>query len=132
MSIKEIIEKHFGQIIFYPFCGDDFNFISNYSSHNVRSGNVLYIYCTILSEAEYDLIDENKKHGSPTTVYNIENKLGLSGIEVFHKPKKLDETNCGKMHATLYNLDELGNNKLIFVFGEVYTFVDYLKSLKII
>lgn len=137
MTIKEVIDQHTGQIIFYPFCGNDFDFILQFASHPISECNVLYIYCTVSSDLDYDIlkVDRTKLIGSPMFVNNLNEEI----ISLFHVSKdsifKLDDTNNSKIDVSFCEfelevdaLDSIRNQKLMFVFGEVFDFANYLHS----
>lgn len=126
MKTHELIKNHEGIIFFYPFSGTDFKIITEL--RNLATGfnkKALFVYCSFGgSQDEYEnftIENRDKARGLHTDANNIENKLGLKGIEV-SSFQKLTDVN---FDASYYTFDDV---ELVFVSGEAFHFIDRLQT----
>ena len=86
---------------------------------------MLFIYCSFGgSQEEYEnfaIENRDKVRGLHTDANNIENKLGLKGIEVSSFQKLIDVN----FDASYYAFDDA---ELVFVSGEAFHFIDSLQT----
>jgi hypothetical protein len=132
MNLQEIINRHEGDIFFYPFSGSHFEIIKNIN-HSIIGENkifednntrALFIYCSFGgSEAEYDQwsIGNPKACGLHDGVNFIENKLGLQKFKIINSSKLTDDN----VDGTFYEFAD--KTKIIFIKGEVFSFVEKLQ-----
>ena len=126
MKTHELIKNHEGIIFFYPFSGTDFKIIAELRNlATVFDKKVLFIYCSFGgSQEEYEnfaIENRDKVRGLHTDANNIENKLGLKGIEVSSFQKLIDVN----FDASYYAFDDA---ELVFVSGEAFHFIDSLQT----
>jgi hypothetical protein len=125
MKTHELIKNHKGLIFFYPFSGTDFKIITELKNlATVFNKKALFVYCSFGgSQQEFEYFkNENydKARGLHTDTSNIENKLGLQGIEI-STFQKLTDVN---FDASYYSFDDV---ELIFVRGEAFHFIECLQ-----
>ena len=126
MKTHELIKNHKGLIFFYPFSGTDFKIITELKNlATVFNKKALFVYCSFGgSQQEFENFEnENfgKARGLHTDASNIENKLGLQGIEI-SSFQKLKDVN---FDASYYSFDDV---ELIFVRGEAFHFIECLQT----
>jgi hypothetical protein len=128
MNSYELIYKHEGLVVFYPFSGTHFEIINPLKdAFSVLEINVLFIYCSMGgSQDEFDnwSINNPLARGLYEDVNFTENKLGLKKIKIETFEKLTDE----EFDAEYYTFD---NCELIFVKGEAFKFIVYLENKKI-
>jgi hypothetical protein len=128
MNSYELIYKHEGLVVFYPFSGTHFEIINPLK--DAVSGlekKVLFIYCSFGgSQDEFDTWSINNPfaRGLYEDVNFTQNKLGLKKIKIETYEKLTDE----EFDAEFYSFD---NCELLFVKGEVFKFIEYLDNKKI-
>ncbi len=123
MKSHEIIKKHDGLVLFYPFSGIHFD-IMHHLKHSISGLDLkfLFVYCSIgVTKDEYDHWSKNNPlaRGHFEDVTFIENKLGLKKIEINSFQKLSDD----QFDAEYYTFDTC---ELIFVKSEVFQYIDYL------
>jgi hypothetical protein len=128
MKVHELIKNHDGLVFFYPFSGIHFDIINPLKSAITGlNRKVLFVYCSIGgSQEEFDnwSINNPLALGRYEDVNYTENKLGLKKIKIESCQKLTDE----EFEANYYSFD---NCELIFIKGEAFKFIDYLRELDV-
>jgi hypothetical protein len=132
MNLQEIINRHEGDIFFYPFSGSHFEIVTNINLSIIGENNkfednntrALIIYCSFGGSVdEYNQWGKGnpKACGLHDDVNFVENKLGLKKFKIINSSKLTDDN----IDGTYYELED--KTKIIFIKGEVFSFVEKLQ-----